>query len=218
MKDFLTGTALVVDVVIIVVVGFVVYVNANITPVNNETIMSGAVFQDLWAFAQSKFPELQGAQGFFIGLRNTIAVIAVLLIAGIFWLNMRIKEVHHKEEKKYEPIDVEEVEAKEKMVQWQVVLNHANAENPAEWKLAILEADNMLEQILEMEGYEGDGVGGKLKAMNPGDIISYGDAWEAHKIRNQIAHEGAASMDFSKKIARDAIGKFEKVFRELGYI
>ena len=104
------------------------------------------------------------------------------------------------------------------MVQWQVVLNHLNAETPAEWKLAILEADNMLDEILEAEGYRGESIGDRLKAMDPGSLRSYSDVWEAHKVRNRIAHEGAATMDFSKKEARDTIGKFEKVFKELGYI
>ena len=54
--------------------------------------------------------------------------------------------------------------------------------------------------------------------MDPGSLRSYSDVWEAHKVRNRIAHEGAATMDFSKKEARDTIGKFEKVFKELGYI
>lgn len=218
MKDFLTGTALVVDVVIVVSVLVVLYIHTSITPISGERILSGAVLTDLWLFAQGKLPEISGAQSFLTGLRNVIAVVAVLLIAGIFWLAFRMKEINHKEEQKYAPIEMEEIEAKEKMVQWQIVLNHANAENPAEWKLAILEADNMLEQILETEGYRGDSIGDRLKGMDPSDLRSYGDAWEAHKVRNQIAHEGAATMDFSKKIARDTIGKFEKVFKEFGYI
>jgi hypothetical protein len=98
------------------------------------------------------------------------------------------------------------------------VLNHANAENPAEWKIAILEADNMLDQILEAEGCRGDSVGEKLKAMDPTDLLSYSDAWEAHKVRNQIAHESAVTMNLSKKTIRETIGKFEKVFKEFGYI
>ncbi len=218
MKDFLTGTALMMDLVIIAVVALVLYVNIVITPLTIDTITSGEALRNIGIFVQGYFPDVSGAQPFFEGMKKVIAVVTVLLTAGIFWLSFRTKEIHHKEEKKYEPIDVEEIEAKEKMVQWQVVLNHANAENPAEWKLAILEADNMLDEILESEGYRGDSIGEKLKAMDPTDLLSYSDAWEAHKVRNQIAHEGAATMDFSKKTARDTIGKFEKVFRELGYI
>ena len=206
------------DLVIIALVSLIVYINLAITPLTIETITSGEALHNIGIFVQGYLPDLSRFQPFFEGMKNVIAVVTVLLTAGIFWLSFRVKELHHKKEKQYEPIDVEEIEAKEKMVQWQVVLNHANAENPAEWKLAILEADNMLDQILESEGYRGDSLGEKLKSMDPTDILSYSDAWEAHKIRNQIAHEGAVSMDFSKKIARDAIGKYEKVFKELGYI
>jgi len=54
--------------------------------------------------------------------------------------------------------------------------------------------------------------------MSRTKIASYDDIWEAHKVRNEIAHGGAIEMDLSKKMARDIIAKFGNAFKELGYL
>lgn len=218
MKNFFTWDEALRDLVIVTFLVFLVYVSASVTPINFETISSGDAFVSLFAYARSFPPEDFFGPTLFVTVGHFVAVVTVLVFAGIVWTTLRLREVSHKQHAKYAPIDIEEIEAKEKMVQWQVILNHLNAENSAEWKLAILEADNMLDEILETEGYRGESIGDRLKAMDPGTIGSYRDAWEAHKVRNRIAHEGAATIDLSKKEARDTIGKFEKVFKELGYI
>lgn len=218
MKDFFKWDEMTRDFAIVIGVVLVAYISYKITEVNLETVMSGTVFQNLLVFAQSMLTPLLPSQGFLVGVKILLTVFAIIAFALAIWFGLRAGDIHREEKEKYAPIHVEEIEAKEKMVQWQVVLNHVNSESPAEWKLGILEADNMLDGILESEGCSGESLGEKLKSMDPTDLRSYQDAWEAHKVRNQIAHEGGATMDFSKKIARDTILKYEKVFKELGYI
>ena len=155
---------------------------------------------------------------FFLGIEGLLAVLSLVFFAGIIWIGLRAGDVHHKIRNQYKPLPVEEVEAKGLMVQWQVVLDHVDSENPAEWKLAILEADNMLDEILEDQGYFGETVAEKLKAMTPSRIVSYDDVWDAHKVRNQIAHGGAIDMELTKKTARDTVTKFGNAFKDLGYL
>lgn len=218
MKDFFKWDELTRDLAIVAGVLFLLYVSNNITAVNMSTVMSGTVFQGLWEFVYGLLAPLAPSATLLRGVEIFLSFIALILFAAAIWFNLREHDIHRVEDEKYGPIPVEEIEAKEKMVQWQVVLNHVNSESPAEWKLGILEADNMLDSILESEGYRGESLGEKLKSMEPADLRSYQDAWDAHKVRNEIAHEGAATMDFSKKMARDTILRYEKVFKELGYI
>lgn len=205
------------DLSILVGIALLVYVSSHITPITPSTVASGETFTGVFSFLKGKV-DVAMIQSILFSLKNVSVVASVIFLAGVFWTTIKINKIHHAEHEKYEPIHIEEIEAKAKLIQWQVVLDHVNSESPAEWKLAILEADSMLDDILDSEGYQGESVGEKLKAMDPGDLPSYSDAWEAHKVRNQIAHEGAATMDFSKKIARDTITKFGKVFKDLGYI
>lgn len=217
MGKFFTWDEMTRDLAIVVGIVFIMYVSSHITPVTFGTVVSGEAATNLLSFLKGKV-DMSQIQNLFLSIQSILAVVGVIFLAGVFWVTLKIREIHHKEHEKYEPVHVEEIEAKAKLIQWQVVLDHVNSESPAEWKLAILEADSMLDEILDFEGYQGESVGEKLKSMDPGDLPSYSDAWEAHKVRNQIAHEGAATMDFSKKIARDTITKFGKVFKDLGHI
>lgn len=218
MKDFFTWDELTRDLAIIAGLGLLMYISTHITPINVDTVSSGAVSVDLVAFLQGKVGGLTSIQAFFLGLEGLLAVLALVFFAGIIWIGLRAGEIHHKVRDQYAPIPALEVEARGIMVEWQVVLNHINSENPAEWKLAILEADNMLDEILEDQGYVGETVAEKLKVMTPSRIASYEDIWEAHKVRNQIAHGGAIDMELTKKTARDTIAKFENAFKDLGYL
>lgn len=99
---------------------------------------------------------------------------------------------------------------------WIKIWNALSSTNPADWKVAILEADNLLDLMVTRMGYRGEGIGEKLKAIEPSDFNTLNDAWEAHKIRNKIAHEG--NYDLTFKEAQTAIAHYEKVFREFEFI
>ena len=218
MKDFFAWDDATKILAVLVGVILVIYIGNNVAPITFETVNSGTIFQDLFLYVRDMILALLPARSSLEGVEIFLSLVALIFFAGSLWYGFRAKDIHHEEDERYAPLHIEEIEAKEKLIQWQVVLNHINSESPAEWKLAILEADNMLDSILESEGYRGESIGEKLKALDPGDLTSYNEAWEAHKVRNQIAHEGAATMDFSKKMARDTVLKFEKVFKELGYL
>lgn len=218
MKDFFTWDELTRDLAILAGIGLLMYISAHITPINVDSVTSGNAFSDISAFLQGKIISVTTVQEFFTGIQGLLTVLSLVLFAGIIWIGLRAGDLHHKVHSQYAPIPVEEVEAKGIMVEWQVVLNHINSENPAEWKLAILEADNMLDEILEDQGYVGETVAEKLKVMTPSRIASYEDIWDAHKVRNQIAHGGAIDMELTKKMARDTIAKFENAFKDLGYL
>lgn len=218
MKDFFKWDEAIRDFVIVVGIMSLVYISSHFAVINIETVASGSFFREIVLLLKNNASFLYPVRDFFVAMKGVFVLIIALFFAGIVWFSFKAHDIHRIEDEKYSPIPVEEIEAKEKMVQWQVVLNHVNSESPAEWKLGILEADNMLDEILSAEGYQGESLGEKLKAMDASGFASYQDAWEAHKVRNQIAHEGAATMDFSKKMARDTILKFEKVFKELKYI
>lgn len=205
------------DVSIFTGVMVLAYIGANITPITVETIISGEAPAALLSILGGKI-DVESLKDFFLSLQTSLTVIGFLFLAGIAWLTLKIKETHHHDHEKYGVIYEEEKEASGKSIQWQVVLNHANSDNPAEWKLAILEADNILDEVLEDLGYTGETLAEKLKSMSRTKIASYDDVWDAHKVRNQIAHGGAIDMELSQKMVKDTIAKFENAFRELGYL
>lgn len=100
---------------------------------------------------------------------------------------------------------------------WNEVETYLNSENPNDWKLGVIEADIILDDFLKRNGYSGDSLGERLKSIPSGSLQSLDDAWEAHKLRNQIAH-GGADFALTKKMTEDAIIRYKKVFTEFGII
>jgi len=93
------------------------------------------------------------------------------------------------------------------------VLTHIDSENPNDWKLAIIEADIILDDILKKRGYVGNSLGERLKSISVDQLASLNDAWEAHKVRNRIAHDGADFV-LTKRIAQETVVRYQKVFKE----
>lgn len=94
---------------------------------------------------------------------------------------------------------------------------HIISNNPNDWKLAIIEADIILDEALKEAGYGGVSLGERLKSISPNQLRSLNDAWQAHKIRNQIAHNGADFI-LTKRLAEETIKQYKRVFAELGLI
>ena len=95
------------------------------------------------------------------------------------------------------------------------VLTHIDSDNPNDWKLAIIEADIILDDILKKQGYAGNSLGERLKSISSEQLKSLNDAWEAHKVRNRIAHDGADFV-LTHRIAQETIVRYQKVFTEFG--
>lgn len=93
---------------------------------------------------------------------------------------------------------------------------HITSDNPNDWKLAIIEADIELEKVLAEKGYVGATIGEKLKGASSNGFQTLDDAWEAHKVRNKIAHQSGEDFVLTKKLAQDTIQRYRRVFAEFG--
>jgi len=149
--------------------------------------------------------------------------ISIFFIFGIIYSVERLKVLREKEAEKYdikvEPAyeDVPGQGGRDLSLRWKKVTDLVNSPNQNDWKQAILEADAMLDDILSGLGYQGESIGEKLKRVQTGDFKNLDDAWEAHKIRNQIAHEGSA-FQLTHHEANQTIGRYRRVFEEFYYI
>jgi len=95
------------------------------------------------------------------------------------------------------------------------VMTHIASDNPNDWKLAIIEADIVLDKALIKMGCVGDSLGARLRQLTPTQLGSINDAWEAHRVRNKIAHEGTDFV-LTKRLAEDTVKQYRRVLQELG--
>ena len=99
---------------------------------------------------------------------------------------------------------------------WESMLVRASSDDENERKLAIISADSLIDKILGLSGYHGEGLGDRLKQIEPSDLDSLNDLWEAHKIRNRIAHE--PDLHLSRDESLRALHRYEKTLKELRYL
>lgn len=95
------------------------------------------------------------------------------------------------------------------------ITKHIASNNPNDWKLAIIEADIILDETLKEKGYNGVSLGERLRSISPAQLQSLDDAWQAHKVRNQVAH-GGADFVLTRRLAEETIKQYRRVFAEFG--
>jgi len=82
-------------------------------------------------------------------------------------------------------------------------------ENPVK---AILDDDKVLDYALARCGFEGS-VGEKLKMAAP-RFYDVNEVWEAHKLRNKVAHE--LTDELEEKEVKIALRRFRRALKDLG--
>ena len=146
-----------------------------------------------------------------------ISILSTLFIMGIVYCLLRLSVLEKVWKEMINPSIVEVADQKPKNTRWQRVVAHISSDNSSDWRLAILECDIILDELLDHLGYIGGTIGDKLKNANTAHFRTLNMAWEAHKIRNAIAHEGQ-DFTLTQREARRIVGLYETVFREFDFI
>lgn len=161
-----------------------------------------------------------GVSGFlaFLGqLWVVVTVLAVLIslfaIFVLIYSTTRLFQVRQEEAPLYATISKYAEHERLETSRWQYILALVQGTNGSNWRQAIIEADIILDELLTRLGYVGDSVGEKLKQVSPTRFQTLNNAWEAHKVRNEIAHRGMA-FELTDRIAYRTIANYEAVFRE----
>lgn len=102
-------------------------------------------------------------------------------------------------------------------LKWESIVNNSESNDPSLWRLCIIEADIILEDLLRQLKLPGDTIGERLKVVEKSDFNTIEYAWEAHKARNMIAHEGDNFL-LNQRETRRIISLYEAVFKEFHII
>ncbi|TAK57394.1 hypothetical protein EPO17_02040 [Patescibacteria group bacterium] len=149
-------------------------------------------------------------------------VISLLCLTGIIYAILQLRrlneEIQEKYMAEYESLNAVTVASDGgNLLRWSKITEHAESLNPNDWMSAILEADIILDELLEKEGAIGDGVGEKLRSLTRGNLRTLDNAWEAHRMRNNLAHGGAAVLLNNREVKR-ILALYQTVFEELKFI
>ena len=202
---------------------FVASTTASSTPLPTVGFDVFAIFGQLFAGNGAGEVVTLGGIFSFVSVLWTIIVVLAYLVSILFLTLYVYASVR----KKYDiELQTQSLRDKEKLYnqlyrgavksnRLEDVFTHSSSSNPNDWKLAIIEADIILDDILKKQGYAGNSLGERLKSIAPSQLESLQDAWEAHKVRNNIAHQGADFI-LTQRLAQETITKYQRVFTEFG--
>ena len=207
-------------------------------PVLQNTFFDSKYFDPAYLFNQS-YTSLHNFFSFTSGIpadQATIFFKTILFFLAMFFLTIicyvfvrmleiRAKEhkhLHHEiheyaHKKAEQERKLREEAGGSKNARWTTTLGYLFSQHASDWKLAIIEADSMLESLMEQLGFRGETLGDRLKAATQENFPNLTIAWEVHTIRNRIAHEGLA-FEVSQHEAKRVIALYEQIFHEYGYI
>lgn len=188
-------------------------------------VMFSALFRRLYVFLSSNLGNVNpdSFAGYFYShiapvLKLFSFGISALSFVGILYALSQLTKITILENEIFHPAHFSlALEEQAKNKRWERVLEHMNSVSPNDWKFAILEADIILDDLLSTMRYHGETVADKLKSVEKSDFNTIEEAWEAHKVRNSIAHEGAEFL-ISEREARRVIALYQKVFEEFKFI
>lgn len=99
---------------------------------------------------------------------------------------------------------------------WAKIQQRLRSQDEAEHKLAIIEADSMLEETLKRLGILGQTLQERLSNLTPTIIPNLNDVIEAHQTRDSIVHD--PNFQLSLRDAQKTLDIFEEAFRSLDLI
>ncbi|MEK7636634.1 MAG: hypothetical protein AAB362_03025 [Patescibacteria group bacterium] len=144
---------------------------------------------------------------FFAGIVITIVKMSELKRAKVFAVTARDAE---------KALHAEQAYRTKSMKVWSDIVGKANSDNPSDWLSAVIQADAVFDDILKRMGIHGETMGERLQKLDQSKLSSLQSIWDAHKLRNRIAHTPSTML--RKDELLDAIEKYKKGLREFGYL
>jgi hypothetical protein len=156
------------------------------------------------------------------GLYTTLVVVSVgfsaVCLAGVVYATIRLSHIRGAQRRELRALTHQAISGEDtENERWQEVLSYAASDDEELWRLAVIEADVMLDDMLDAAGYPQEELGAKLRNVERSDFRTIDQAWEAHKLRNVIAHEGSG-YNLTKREVQQAMEQYRQVFNEFGYI
>lgn len=94
---------------------------------------------------------------------------------------------------------------------WDKIRKKIESGEESKYKVAIIEADNIIDNLLLRMKYKGENMSERLEGINPRQIENIEDLKKAHEARNRIIHE--ENFHLTKEQAEEIIKYYEDFLR-----
>jgi len=148
---------------------------------------------------------------------ETIAIlISALLFAGVVVIIVKIGWLSYRVNRFRNVVLRTDMSKKDAQKAWDNVQKHFFAGNDNDLKIAVMDADNVMNDALRYAGIRGANLGERLKNIKKGQMPNLEDVWAAHKLRNEIAHE--TNFKMKRDTAERALDTYATALKNLGVL
>jgi len=98
---------------------------------------------------------------------------------------------------------------------WNKIIQKAHLDLPASAKIAIMEADALINDFLSSAGLEGEHLADRLEQLSP-EFKTIDRIRRAHRVRNQLVR--APHLEISELDAQEALEDYEEFLKEAGVL
>ena len=99
---------------------------------------------------------------------------------------------------------------------WEKIIKRLEGAQESEYKLAVIEADETLNDVLEKIGFTGQTIEERLGKLTPEVLPNIDQLKEAHQVRDNILHDPDFRLGLEK--AKKTLDVYEKSLRDLEVI
>lgn len=151
---------------------------------------------------------------FFDIIRIFFIIIGLILIGGVIYFLINTTYLRYRilqdlvEFFTYKPYGVRKLGKT-----WMKIMGRLETMNESEYKLAIIEADDLLDDILRRMGYVGSNLEERLSRLTAATLPNIAEVFQAHVIRNSIVHDPDFHLTLDQ--ARKTLGIFEQALQYL---
>lgn len=175
--------------------------------------MSNIIFKTLYDI-RDFFGEILAPNLWWLQLLSLL--FSALFILGIIYIFLKTQYFGMKKEQFLDILGKGYVSRSRSLRGWKQIQKRMQSKEQNQWKLAVLEADRILNEILKMSGYLGDDLDEKLELITPAQLANVEDVKAAHEIRNKISQD--PTFEITQEKAKDAINIYKQSFKELNLI
>lgn len=152
---------------------------------------------------------------FFFAVKVFVAIYSIVLLVDIILLLM-LRGVAGNIRTGLLGMDMPAVTKGKMQKRWDKVKSRLQSGNESQFKVAIIEADSIVDQILAGIGYPGANMSERLSQIKPSQLDYLDELIKAHQIRNQIVHDERFAV--SKEMVEETVGIYETILRYLEFL
>lgn len=190
-----------------------------------STIASGTSPQAVLQQIQASYgPQAQAAghaaSGAFFAhlgaLQFVSAIISIALFGLTIYFLFQTGWIANRVDRFQDIIMKSDLSKKHAQATWDEIESHFFAGDDNDLKIAIIKADTLLDEALRAVGVQGNQLGDRLRKVRNDQLPNIEAVWQAHKLRNQIAHE--ANFVLKRDLAERALTVYETALESLGVL